>query len=611
MSRWNVAVAAATALLSWPAIADAQMRVGPNVQVSLERPERNYGEMQIRAHPTDSATLIACSMGWRGAFSAGDANGLDVYFSRDAGRTWKFSTRFPGADPVCAMGADGTAYFHGSKVYRLPPGAAEWIVSDTSSKVGDDRWTISVDNTNGRYRGRVYVAALTGAESTEPRSTSVSYIGVWHSKDGARTFRSSRPIISLPPRGGYMPASEPAAILSDGTVLVGYTEQNGEEWLCKADKRNARFLLMKSTDGGETFSSSSIASICSDHDEGNATPIPAFAADGTDGPLKGRLYAAWPDRRTGNVEVMFSFSTDTGKTWSKPVIIDAARKPGVRRNDLTPRLAVNKNGVVGIAWGNRQDYSDNLTYDQRFTASYDGGVTWLPSVRVSTVPASWEKNESFPLNAQSNPAGGTYAVRLHKFAFTGGDYAGLDADAAGVFHLLWADNRNVKSQLWTATVTVPGVASPLGNAAAAAPGTPLHSDLDQCVSLKSRVGLVLDTDSTHFDQKQRLVTLHGRLRNLTDQTVKGPFIVRVMHAASALGAPAAVNSVNKQSHDGAQWEFKDITLAPKAESGLQKFVFRIDNYVPPGGTLHMRDIIESAAPSFFTFTAEVFGPVAH
>jgi hypothetical protein len=609
MPRFNVSLVVAAVVSLSPEVAAAQMRVGPNVQVSVERAERNYGEMQIRAHPTDSATLIACSSSWGKTLN--EANGIDVYFSRDAGRTWKFSALTPGVDPVCALAADGTAYVHGSaRIRRLPRGGTEWLLADTSSKIADDRQAITVDNTSEAYRGRVYVAGLTDAPSTDAPSVNVEYMGVWHSKDGGRTFRgSSRPLLSLPPRGAHMVANNPS-IFTDGSLLVAYTEHNTDNWQCNSDKLNARFLLMKSTDGGETFKRSTIAQICSDFDAGTAAAIPALAADGTEGPLRGRLYAAWLDRRSGRFEVLFNFSADTGKTWSKPVAIHADRKPGAPRDDLTPRLAVNRNGVVGIAWGNRQGYSDNLSYDQHFTASYDGGVTWLPSVRVSAVPASWQENQSYPLIVDSNRANGEQSVHMHKFAFTGGDYAGLDADAAGVFHLLWADNRNRTSQLWTGTVTVPGMAAPLRSAAVNATGVVIRNDLENYVSLKSRVALELETESADFDQKQRVITLYGRLRNLSDQSVQGPFIVKATRIASVLGAPAAINSANKQVHDGAQWEFNDVALGAKAESLRQKFVFRIDNYVPPGTLPHLHDIMTSTPPSFFSFVAEVFGPAA-
>jgi hypothetical protein len=38
----------------------------------------------------------------------------------------------------------------------------------------------------------------------------------------------------------------------------------------------------------------------------------------------------------------------------------------------------------------------------------------------------------------------------------GGDTAGLAADAAGVFHPVWIDNRTGTHQMWTTSVSVQG-----------------------------------------------------------------------------------------------------------------------------------------------------------
>src|SRR5262249_21704553 len=65
--------------------------------------------------------------------------------------------------------------------------------------------------------------------------------------------------------------------------------------------------------------------------------------------------------------------------------------------------------------------------------SLDGGVTWLPSVRVSTHANLREEGDS---------------------RFNGGGTSGLAADADGVFHPVWIDNRAGIHQMWTATVTV-------------------------------------------------------------------------------------------------------------------------------------------------------------
>ena len=99
-----------------------------------------------------------------------------------------------------------------------------------------------------------------------------------------------------------------------------------------------------------------------------------------------------------------------------------------------PAIAVNPNGVIGVAWYDRRDSPENLGYYVRFAASRNGGKTWLASVRVST--AAHAADDDTRKNS--------------------GDTAGAD----GVFHPVWIDNRTGLPQMWTATVKVRLVTEP-------------------------------------------------------------------------------------------------------------------------------------------------------
>ncbi len=121
-----------------------------------------------------------------------------------------------------------------------------------------------------------------------------------------------------------------------------------------------------------------------------------------------------------------------------PLVISddkATLAPAQEPNNFMPMVAVNKNGVVGICWYDRRENPDNLGYCVRFSASLDGGNTWLPSTRVST------------------HANVVYEAE-HYLHLNGGDTAGLTADSEGMFHLLWIDNRTGIHQMWTATVRI-------------------------------------------------------------------------------------------------------------------------------------------------------------
>src|SRR5262249_2643549 len=138
--------------------------------------------------------------------------------------------------------------------------------------------------------------------------------------------------------------------------------------------------------------------------------------------------------------IFFASSSDNGRSWTAPRVVDDDGAPGPvagRANHFMPALAVNRSGVVGVSWYDRRDNPDNLGYWVRFSASLDGGATWLPSARVSTSANVVADNEA----------------RLN-----GGDTSGLAADASGVFHPVWVDNRTGVPQVWTAPVAVRGAA---------------------------------------------------------------------------------------------------------------------------------------------------------
>jgi hypothetical protein len=173
-----------------------------------------------------------------------------------------------------------------------------------------------------------------------------------------------------------------------------------------------------------------------DATKNNVNHFMYVAIDGSPGPYKDRVYVVWPDRRTGRVKNYFSYSADKGATWSKPRVI--TDNPASDTTDqFMPTIAVNDNGVVGLLWYDRRDNPDNRSYYARFTASLDGGASWLPSVRVSTAPYA-----AGPVSQKS------------AFAGNGGDTAGLVATVDGVFHPFWVDDRTGVPQVWTAAVRV-------------------------------------------------------------------------------------------------------------------------------------------------------------
>ena len=129
-------------------------------------------------------------------------------------------------------------------------------------------------------------------------------------------------------------------------------------------------------------------------------------------PYKDRIYLTCWDRA---MERLYLFtSNDGGSSWSPPTLVSR----GYVQNGM---VAVNNQGIVGVAWYDGRDDPRGYRAVFRcqhvyFTASLDGGGTFLPEVKVSTA-------ENCPDTPQNAEAGRRWVA--------GGDYFGLAAAAEG------------------------------------------------------------------------------------------------------------------------------------------------------------------------------------
>lgn len=248
---------------------------------------------------------------------------------------------------------------------------------------------------------------------------------MFSSTDGGRTF----PQVQGAESGNRGASIGNGVVASDGTIIGAY-----------ADPAHVR--VTQSIDGGKTLLPSVVidtfvrAGSRKDPKHNNVNHFMTLAIDPGKGAYRDRLYLAWPDRRSGRSKVVLTYSTDKGRTWSATRV--PTDNPARDTTDqFMPTLTVNRNGVVGLLFYDRRDNPDNRAFHARFTASLDGGLTWLPSVRLSTAPYS-----AGPVSQKS------------AFAFNGGDTAGLVAAADGVFHPVWVDDRTGVPQVYTAAVKV-------------------------------------------------------------------------------------------------------------------------------------------------------------
>jgi hypothetical protein len=448
-----------------PAAASAQasgrVRVGPNVHVSKALSDHAHWEVILAEGLGREGDLFAASM----AFSPKDlekakpnseSGAVVAYASRDGGKTWapvldsnrefmpgpgqSFLRRFF-QDPALACGPNGEVYFACNELssYKSKVDAGEgrsievaqqkqWLRIVRSSdggrtwqqavNIGDfgqgfcERPFLTVDRTNGKYKGRIYC-------TTDD--------GLFVSNDG-RSFRKVRSF-------ARKPLGNPV-VLADGTLAfaVGSIPMP-RSWERRVREKHGLIGIRTSSDGGDSFSEEQFVATNRAADTpwlNISTPVMA-AYPGQ----PGRLYVVWQDRLpSGRAGIRFAASADKGATFSKPVWLSEQPQEGAGYDAFVPSVAVNAAGAVAAAWyDTRALERGQAGWDVRLRASTDGGKTWAASVRVTE---------------QTTLRGKKTLARADGVGHT----AGLMADADGGFRCLWVDGRTGVAQVWTAAVHI-------------------------------------------------------------------------------------------------------------------------------------------------------------
>lgn len=442
--------------MSSTAGAQARIAVARNVQVSTARKDTAHIEVVLAADPHDARRLLACSM---------MTGGVGAYVSFDGGLTWSAPVVSLGApranDPTCAYGPGGVAYFtHKIKqtqgpsdldrlaVHRSLDGGRTWEPMNLGPQTTDRPWIAFDDRAEAGKWGRLFVSYnyhvhSEAAQLNHKQPEFLNAVTLQSSSDGGKTFTTfaMRALFGDSVRPFRQPGMGGTAVLSDGTALFLYSHDQGggpNPATGKTMVAASTLMVGRSVDHGETLEPIfKVADIQTSYNKPNTRTVTAtLAADRSGSRFHDRVYVAWGDTRSGKTEIMVSSSANRGETWSAPVKVSDA-PAGSRAegpDQFMPTVAVNKDGIVGVLWYDRRDSDDNLSYYARFSASSDGGATWLPSVRISESP---------------NKANGKSGTGV-----TSGDTSGLAASADGIFHALWIDNRTGVQQVWTSAITV-------------------------------------------------------------------------------------------------------------------------------------------------------------
>ena len=541
--------------------AQGKIIVGTNVQVSKANESFRHQELLACADFHHSERLIVGSIvDYMDKFNPWTV----AYVSFDGGKSWAIGVqnRPPddnwSEDPACAYGPDGSAYFVAlsgnyslggldhTDFYQSPDGGKKWLPPSTVYGAFD-RPYVTVDSTGGKYNDRIYVAhnGLDGIALQRSLDEGKHFLGpvLAPNLEDQQIARASE-LLANPGN---------TVVLSTGTVVSLVFKTSTAN-----DRGFGRGILnvVRSSDGGEHYKDDVKIADYTFHFDRLHFPltIPNIAVDSGSSFFKDRLYAVWQDtlegdshlpareRTTVSERSLISYSSDGGQTWAKPKRINnVANAIGVEgAAEFQTTVAVNKDGVVGVMWYEGFETDTSQGYTVRFAASLDGGVTWTPNVKVSEAPCVFPANATLPMTGSmdhttSRPWSFTWWSPI---SLSSGETAGLVADATGVFHAFWVDNRTGLTQVWTAPITVPGLVYRNGSEELA--------DLDD---LSDNLSLTITHSA--FDPHSGKFSANLSLKNVSGHTIYGPLKMRILDLGSAVGTPEVLNSENVRPSEGA------------------------------------------------------------
>jgi hypothetical protein len=193
-----------------------------------------------------------------------------------------------------------------------------------------------------------------------------------YSDNGGATWSSSATISTETTLQG----SQPLYLPNGNCVVVywnfGTAQQPGE-----------RLEAVISTDGGTTFGSPNLITSAVEYNEPSIRTgsfLPSAAADRT----TQNIYVVYQTLLAGNPRIAFTKSTNGGTTWSAPIAIsDNPAGLGV----FNPAISVSSDGrtVTAAFYDHRNNPGSSVLVDLYLAQSFDGGVTWQPNIRLTSV----------------------------------------------------------------------------------------------------------------------------------------------------------------------------------------------------------------------------------
>jgi hypothetical protein len=312
----------------------------------------------------------------------------------------------------------------------------------------DKEWIVTDNNPASPHYGRTYITWSKFISASGSYQSSPIYES--HSDDGGKHWTKAQEISGSNAALCTFQVSGPAGrcdedqfsvptVGPDGTVYVAFQNDQNEALWEPGEFFDDQYLLVKSTDGGATWSSPTFVVGLED---GSADyPINVRGRQTLTGyqvrvnsagnivasPIDGKLHLVFSDNRNGthdsaspvtNTDVFEMVSSNGGASWSAPTAVDSAAG-----DQWFPWADVNPtNGTIGILYNDRGASNGPL---------YNAALKELPGVKTIVSAAASDPTQSRFFKA--GVAGCANCATFH------GDYITIAYGSNGKANMVWTD----------------------------------------------------------------------------------------------------------------------------------------------------------------------------